>query len=276
LRRARAWWRGRQIVPFDPDEQWFWDHYDSAAAQIVDFYAGAGVSLVGRTVADVGCGDGIMAMGVVDRARPAHLVGFDVNAVDSEALLGRARRFGVAAELPPTLEFRVSEPTRLPADDATFDAVFTWSAFEHVREPLELLRDVRRVLKADGVLMLQLWPFHRSAKGSHLWDWFPDDFHHLEQTEEEIVEQMRSSDRHTPEWTEYMLGEFQKLNRVRVDELKDAIVSAGFDIRRLHFYSEEATLPLGLAARYPLSDLGISGVKLLAVPVRVHGERRGA
>jgi len=252
---------------------WFADHYEMAPAQIDDFLGGSGVPLAGRTVADVGCGDGIMALGVTHRCRPASLVGFDVNAVNVATLLERCRRYGVARALPPELEFRQSDPVRLPSDDAVFDVVYTWSAFEHVADPVALLREIRRVMKPDGVFMLQLWPFYHSALGSHLWDWFPEPFHHLGQTPDEIVAAMRASDRHTPETTEYMAKEFLALNRLTLDDLGDAIANAGLRVGKLELIAGATHVPHE-ALRHPLSQLGVSGVKLLATVNSTSSEPR--
>jgi ubiquinone/menaquinone biosynthesis C-methylase UbiE len=257
----------REEQPRDADTQWFWDHYDTAAAEIAQFLGDAGVPVEGCVVADVGCGDGIMALGVAHGARPATLIAYDVNEVDVDLLRERARRYGVAEELPAELTFTRSGPTAIPADDATFDVVYTWSVFEHVADPLMLLREIRRILKPDGALFLQLWPFYYSARGSHLWDWFPDPFHHLLQSEEEIVEAMRASDLHAREWTEYMLKEFLALNRVTLNELQRAIVAAKFVIRKIQLLAESWPVPPEVAS-YPLSDLGVSGVKLIASPGR--------
>jgi ubiquinone/menaquinone biosynthesis C-methylase UbiE len=266
---ARRLLRPSAIRRTDADAVWFADHYEMAPAQIHDFLGGSGVPLAGRTVADVGCGDGIMALGVTHRCRPASLVGFDVNAVDVATLLERCQRYGVARALPPELEFRQSDPVRLPSDDAVFDVVYTWSAFEHVGDPAVLLREIRRVMKPDGVFMLQLWPFYYSERGSHLWDWFPEPFHHLGETPDEIVAAMRASDRHSPEMTEYMAKEFRSLNRLTLDELHRAILAAGLELRKVEAIADATHVPPE-AGRYPLSQLAISGVKLLAGPSSRH------
>ena len=245
---------------------WFADHYESAPQQIDEFLAGSGVQLTRLVVADVGCGDGIMALGVTHRCRPKSLVGFDVNQVDVSTLLERSRRYGVGDTLPRELEFRQSDPIRLPSDDAVFDVVYTWSAFEHVGDPVALLREIRRVLKPAGVMMLQLWPFYHSAPGSHLWDWFPEPFHHLGRSPDEIVAEMRASDRHSPEWTEYMAKEFLALNRITPDELHRAILAAGFELKKIEAIGGAAHVPPE-ASLYVFSELAISGVKLLANPV---------
>ena len=108
-----------------------------------------------------------------------------------------------------------------------------------------------------------LWPFYHSERGSHLWDWFPGPFHHLLSSEEEIVAEVRASDRHPPEHSEYMLNEFLNLNRVTVDDLGRAIAEAGLAVRKLELMSEITHVPPGLED-YPLTTLGVSGVRLVA------------
>lgn len=253
--------------PRSPDSQWFWDHYDQAAREVVEFCATAGVELAGREIADIGCGDGIMALGLCGRAHPLRLVGFDIVPTDTETLLARARAEGVTSSLPPELEFRGSMPSGIPAGDHEFDFVYSWSAFEHIEDPIGVLKEIRRIMRPDGVFFLQLWPFHRSAKGSHLWDWFEDDFHHLLENERDIVAKLAKSDRHPKEWTAYMAREFEHLNRITPDELQRSLLAAGFDVRRV----ELMTAPLQLTpalARYPWTELGISGIKLMALPRR--------
>ena len=119
-----------------------------------------------------------MDLGVLHKARPGNLTGFDLNQTNTDHLLRRARE--EASRQPSTwLSFERSEVDRLPAEDGAFDYAFSWSAFEHISQPIGVLREVRRILAPDGAFFLQLWPFYFSAKGSHLWEWFPEDFHHL-------------------------------------------------------------------------------------------------
>lgn len=80
----------------------------------------------------------------------------------------------------------------MPAPDGAFD--FAWSAFEHIEQPIPLLREIHCILNPDGAFFLQLWPFYHSAKGSHLWEWFPEDHHHLQRAESEIAEEVLASD----------------------------------------------------------------------------------
>ena len=248
-----------------PDSQWFWDHYEVAPREIVSFCESCGLSLKERAIADIGSGDGIMAMGLCRLVLPRKLAGFDIVPTNAELLLGRARAEGVADDLlPAQLEFRHSTAVGLPAQDGEFDFVYSWSAFEHIEKPVEVLREIRRALSPDGHFFLQLWPFYRSAKGSHLWDWFGD-FHHLGIPDDEIVAQLNASDRHSQDWTAYMAGEFQHLNRITIDQLQRAVLAAGFDVRRIELVSAPVDLTPELA-RYSWADLAIGGIKLLATP----------
>ena len=81
-------------------DQWFWDHYEWAAGEVVAFFAEDGLTLADRDVADVGCGDGITDLGLVHRARPRRLVGFDLDPVRQDLLVARATAAGVADTLP--------------------------------------------------------------------------------------------------------------------------------------------------------------------------------
>ena len=248
-----------------PESQWFWDHYEIAAAEIVGFCEASGLRLQGFDVADIGCGDGIMALGLCHRARPRKLVGFDVVATNTNALLRRSRAEGVADALPIELEFRASTPTSTPSSAAEFDFVYSWSAFEHIADPISVLTEIRRVLRPSGHFLLQLWPFYLSAKGSHLWDWFDEDFHHLVANDRDIVASVSASEVNSDEWASYMTREFENLNRITLAELQRAVLAAGFDVRRLELLTAPAILTPALA-RYSWADLGIGGIKILAAP----------
>jgi SAM-dependent methyltransferase len=245
---------------------WFWDHYEAAAGQIVDFLGGDGISLAGKVIADVGCGDGILDAGLAALARPARLVGFDIRPTDVEHLRTELLAEGVGDALPPCLEFRRCEAARLPADDGAFDHVVTWSAFEHIGDPVAVLGEIRRVLRPGGVLMLQLWPFFDSQHGSHLMDWFPEGFVHLLAPTGDVEAHVRGIVPPSPE-LDVMLGEYRSLNRITADELQSCLLAAGFSIAKFELLTGAVHIPPSLA-RYPLSRLGIAGIKLLAFPVR--------
>lgn len=244
---------------------WFAEHYGDAADQVIEFLAGDGISMTGADVADIGCGDGIIDLGVAHKASPRSMVGFDIAPTDRAWLADRARDEGVGDDLPACLEFRTCDPLTLPAEDNSFDFVFTWSAFEHVEDPVSVFREIRRILRPTGILMLQIWPLYHSEHGAHLWQCIPDSFVHLLRSEADIEAEVRATTAHPPEQIEEFLEVFATLNKVTLDDLQRAMLAAPLRVAKLEILSETVHVPPQLARR-SLSQLAISGVKLLAVP----------
>jgi len=268
LRRSRR----PQAVPDNPQatppltaQNWFNQHYEEAAGEVIRLFAGADISLEGKRVADVGCGDGIIDLGVARAAHPAQLTGFDLNRTDTDHLLRTAHSAGVSGPLPECLEFRTCEEERLPAEDDSFDFMFSWSAFEHIAKPIEVIREMRRILRPEGVLMIQVWPFLASQHGDHLWPWFPNGFAHQLHGQEYIDRYIRENSVGDAE----MAGHFAPghLNGVGLDDLQRALLAGGFRVARVELITHSIDIPEQLSHQ-PLSLMSIAGVKLLAAPAR--------
>ncbi len=248
----------------DERAAWFWSHYAEAADTTIRALADGGVDLGGKRVADIGCGEGITDLGLVMRAGPAELVGYDVSPTDTGHLLSEARREGVAKALPANLRFEVSQPTVIPAEDDAFDVVLSWSAFEHIEDPSAVMSEIARVLRPDGVFLLQLWPFFHSEHGSHLWEWFPEGFAQFRYSDAEIERHVRA-DTVKAALGDMLLREYARLNKATLDDLGRAIRAAGMRVARLEPIAGPVILP-PQAADVPLSQVAISGVILLAIP----------
>jgi len=255
-------------TPEQPPEfkRWFADHYDGAAQQVIDFISADGIPLQGTIMADVGSGDGIIDLGVLHKASPAKIVGYDVKQTDAETLRKFADEYGLAEPFPDAeqLAFVESLPDRIPAASASFDIVFSWSTFEHVSQPTKMLSEIRRILRPHGVLFLQIWPLYYSLHGGHLWYSIRDAYAHLRMSEDEIraaVEGKPATDPRRDAW-----DEFKSLNRITLDELDRALLMAGMRPGKVELMSEIVHVPPDLG-HIPLSDLTISGVKLLAQPI---------
>ncbi|MDT4902402.1 MAG: hypothetical protein QOH52_418 [Pseudonocardiales bacterium] len=243
---------------------WWEAHFDRAAGEVVDFLAGDGIALEGKRVADIGCGDGIIDLGVTLKAKPATLVGFDVQATDVPALEARAKTAGIDS-LPEELYFATSGDTRLPAEDSSFDIAISWSAFEHIADPVAVLREVRRVLTPHGLLFIQVWPFYATAHGTHLVDWFPKGFAQYLHNDDEITRIVRASG--NQDMASEMLEIYRTLNKITADQLHAAVREAGFKIVKVALTAESVHIP-DEASHVPLSEVAISGIKLLAIPDR--------
>jgi len=245
---------------------WFAEHYHEAPQHILDFIAGDELSVEGLKVADIGCGDGIIDLGLMELGAPRQLVGFDLLETDTDELLQAARQNGVElTTLPPELEFRVNHGTTVPAADGEFDALVSWSTFEHVDDPVGLLTEMRRIVRDDGFLFLQIWPLYWSEHGSHLWAWYPDGYAQLDHDAAEIEERLRTDHPDRAADVDFVLDEFRNLNRITADQLQRALLAAGWSISKFELLTG-ATHVRPNHARRPLSELGVSGIKLLAVP----------
>jgi SAM-dependent methyltransferase len=258
--------RGGDAIPTEHDPlRWFAEHFDGAAQQVIDFLAGDGVELAGKTVADIGSGDGIIDYGVFTKGRPAKLVGYDVRPTDVDALRRTLVANGLDGELPSVdvFSFAQSGVDHVPAPDDFFDVAFSWSVFEHVDQPIRMLREVRRILKPDGWFFLQLWPFFGSQHGGHLWQNVEQPYAHLTRSPFELNDFLRGKGATDP--SRPADDEFRSLNRITVDGLQRAMLAAGLRISKVELVSETMHIPPELS-HLPLTDLAISGIKLLAVP----------
>ena len=96
-------------------------------------------------VLDAACGEGYGAALLAGHART--VIGVD----HSEEAIDHARhRYGARENL----RFEVADVTRLPFEDGRFDRVVSFETLEHLREQESLLREFRRVLRPDGLLIL--------------------------------------------------------------------------------------------------------------------------
>ena len=96
-----------------------------------------------KTVLELATGTGLIAKHIVNAA--AHIEATDASA---EMIL-ESKRDNQSAKL----HFSVQDMFRLPYADKSFDVVIVSSALHIVPEPEKALRELRRVLKDDGVLI---------------------------------------------------------------------------------------------------------------------------
>lgn len=103
----------------------------------------------GMTVLDCGCGPGTITLGLAERVAPGMVTGID--AEQSQVELARQNARGSAANL----RFEAASIYEIPFPENSFDAAFSSALFEHLREPVRALGEIRRVLKPGGVAGLR-------------------------------------------------------------------------------------------------------------------------
>ena len=116
----------------------------------------------GRRWLDVGCGTGALCASILDRRRPAHVIGVEPSA----GYLTIAR-----GGLPAQAELRHGSATSLPLDDGTVDVVVSALVLNFVADAPVAVREMSRVLTPGGTVAAYVWDY---AEGMqllrHFWD----------------------------------------------------------------------------------------------------------
>ena len=102
----------------------------------------------GQALLDVGCGPGTITAGLAERVGPGL-----VTAVDSSAeVLAQARQ---AVPESAGVRFETADVHALPFPDASFDVVHAHQVLQHVADPVQALREMRRVCRPGGVVAVR-------------------------------------------------------------------------------------------------------------------------
>ncbi len=100
----------------------------------------------GLRVLDVGCGDAGVLIAFAERG--ARTAGIELDEKSLERGRLRAAEHGVEVDL------RSGVAEALPWDDGSFDLIILDNVLEHVRDREQTLREIRRVLRPEGLLYM--------------------------------------------------------------------------------------------------------------------------
>jgi len=115
-------------------------------------HAGPGVSIL-----EVGCGGGTALALAAER-------GAGVSAIEAAAGFVEIARRRV-----PSSDVRIGDLQFLPFEDASFDVVLGFNAFQYAADPLAALREAHRVLRPGGRVAMMVWgPQEECEIASHL------------------------------------------------------------------------------------------------------------
>lgn len=264
----------------EDEADWVQRHTADVPTAIKDFVGGDGLCLEDKVVADIGNGDGLIDWGVATALKPRELVGFDLEASESAELLRRLKAQGLATNgLPPNLRFKACTPDAIPAKDDSFDVVISWSAFEHIHDPVATIKEVRRILRPHGFFFVQTYPFFLSEHGAHLEEWYPEGFAHQEpfdsiatrvsptfaKSRELRPPQVGHARHGNKQPGDAMIWDYLNLNRIRLDELHRALLQGGFWVSKAEAIAPAVHLPRNQNFR-SLTEMLVAGIKLIAVP----------
>jgi ubiquinone/menaquinone biosynthesis C-methylase UbiE len=102
-----------------------------------------------RLVLDAGCGRGRATVAAA-LAGAAEVLGVDI----SNQMLELARGAAVTARVADRVSFRQADLERLPLEDGAFDIALLLEILLHLANPVATLRELHRVLRPGGVLMV--------------------------------------------------------------------------------------------------------------------------
>jgi SAM-dependent methyltransferase len=268
---------GRCTLDGDPDpsklswrrghQDWFFRHFDHAAPTAGSYLLKDSPLLQGD-ILDVGCGDGITDLGMFLRYQPRRLVGID-------PFRGYERLSEVAAAehlaldpWPPGLEFFDADANHLPFHDDSFDVVISWGSVEHIAGGyLQALREIKRVLRPDGLLFIHPGLFYSHA-GSHLGEFSDEPLFHLKKSREELHEFImntppRRMDRagHVASNAEYWQW-FTELNPITVRGFEQELRALEFEPWRVAIRTEDIIEYTPEILSYPMQDLATAELYL--------------
>lgn len=103
----------------------------------------------GSSVLEVAPGPGYLAIALAKRGY-INIVGLDVSRTFVEIARENATDAGVGA----SVDFRQGDAAHMPFDDDSFDFVICTAAFKNFADPAEVLREMNRVLRANGRVLI--------------------------------------------------------------------------------------------------------------------------
>jgi len=100
----------------------------------------------GMRVLDCGCGPGTITLDIAKLVSPGQVYGIDLEPTQLRSAQHRSSQQQINAW------FGVASIYALPFSDGQFDAVFAHALFEHLREPVTALLEMKRVLRSSGLV----------------------------------------------------------------------------------------------------------------------------
>lgn len=97
-----------------------------------------------KTVIDIACGDGYGSSLMADTAKS--VVGVDI---DAATVATASKKY-----VKPNLAFKAGSADKIPVESSSIDVVVSFETIEHHDKHDEMLAEIKRVLKPDGLLII--------------------------------------------------------------------------------------------------------------------------
>ena len=185
---------------------------------------------------DCGCADGGYTVALVENGA-SHATGID-------PLEDRVSRAKDRAQGIPNIRFMRASGDSLPFPDECFDGVLLNEVLEHVADEVRTLRDVFRVLRPGGHIVV-MSPNR----------WFPFEGHGMQVGSMQIPMPVPFLP-----WVPRVIGQrFMKARNYWPSELRDLVAQRGFDVREVSFV-------LAVFEIYPWLPASLIGLYRRAMP----------
>lgn len=229
----------------------FFERYNTCSEQVISFVGEVGIKYDGCRILDIGSGDGVIDLAIANRTG-CEITGIDINLTDKENLILGASAHGVSLERG-SINFGPSSKDLIDIEDEYFDHAFSRDVFEHVYDPISLLKAAHRVLKPAGTLCIQIWPLWHSEWGAHLFE-RQAPWEHLVSSREDILNRWDGI------WQ--AKDSYDSCARTSVDDLQRACLAAGFRAVRVELVAPVFS-PSEFADHLRWTEMGIAGIKVL-------------
>lgn len=130
--------------------------FNETAIEHIHRYAIAGEFVENKQVLDIACGEGYGSNLLIEKA--SAVTGVDI---DPKTIERAQRKYNNSK-----LNFLTGDVRNIPCTDNIFDIVISFETLEHIEEHNEMMAEIKRVLKPDGLLIISTPDkyFHSDAK----------------------------------------------------------------------------------------------------------------
>lgn len=129
-------WTGERMMPYE--------HLGLGAAEHLHRYAVALEITVGKIVLDIACGEGYGSNLIAEKAEKVY--GVDIA---EDAIAHASKNYA-----GNNLNFLKGSVTSIPLEESTIDIIICFETIEHITEHDEMMKEFKRVLKEDGILLM--------------------------------------------------------------------------------------------------------------------------
>jgi 2-polyprenyl-3-methyl-5-hydroxy-6-metoxy-1,4-benzoquinol methylase len=102
----------------------------------------------GKSILDVGCGQGIRTKEIAEQFPQSQVVGID----RSKTIVAAAQ---TGSESHPNLSFHCRDILKLPFEPNSFDFMYSRLVFMHLQEPLQAIQYLKTLLKHGGQIIIE-------------------------------------------------------------------------------------------------------------------------